>query len=289
MDSWRLNGELLNPGDSAGDPEDRGLAYGDGLFETIAIRNGKLRFLERHLARLAEGSERLGIALPDYVSDELQTAAQGTQHGTLKLILTRGAGERGYNPAGAIRPNLYVGTSATTREFPAAEASGITATICENTVSINPALAGLKTLNRLEQVMARAEWSDTGIREGVMLDTNGNVISGTMSNVFAVIDNQLCTPDLQSAGIAGVMRSVILDAAGIDVSVRNIPLAGFLTASEVFFTNSLIGLWPVARLNRLNQLNNLNRRETQLAFTHGPYTDAVRAALFSLGVEECGG
>ena len=278
MDSWRLNGNSLETAGSGLTPEDRGLAYGDGLFETIAIRNGRLRFIERHLARLRDGSERLGIALPDYVSDELQAAAQDTEHGTLKLILTRGTGERGYNPAGATTPNLYVGVSAAISVSPAPEASGITATVCKTTVSVNPLLAGLKTLNRLEQVMARAEWSDAGVREGLMLDTNGHVISGTMSNVFAVIDNQLCTPDLQSAGIAGVMRSVILDAAGIDASVRNIPLAEFLTASEAFFSNSLIGLWPVV---------SLQHNGTQLALTPGPYTDAVRTALVSLGVEEC--
>jgi len=278
MDSWRLNGNSLETAGSGLTPEDRGLAYGDGLFETIAIRNGRLRFIERHLARLRDGSERLGIALPDYVSDELQTAAQDTEHGTLKLILTRGTGERGYNPAGATTPNLYVGVSAAISVSPAPEAIGITATVCKTTVSVNPLLAGLKTLNRLEQVMARAEWSDAGVREGLMLDTNGHVISGTMSNVFAVIDNQLCTPDLQSAGIAGVMRSVILDAAGIDASVRNIPLAEFLTASEAFFSNSLIGLWPVV---------SLPHNGTQLALTPGPYTDAERTALVSLGVEEC--
>jgi len=267
MDSWRINGRPA----ATINPDDRGLAYGDGLFETMAVRAGALRFRERHMARLQEGCERLAITIPETLADELDTAIEGIQHGTLKLIVTRGEGRRGYSPHGAVNPTLLVGVS---EEQAAPRIPEIAARVCKTTVSVNPALAGLKTLNRLEQVLARAEWNDAAIREGVMQDVNGNVISGTMSNVFAVIDGRLTTPDLSAAGIAGVMRSVIVDAMELAVDVRPVALSELLSAEEIFFSNSLIGVWPVSRLNE---------RELQV----GPVTLSVCEHLVELGVEEC--
>ncbi len=114
----------------------------------------------------------------------------------------------------------------------------------------NPGLAGVKHLNRLEQVLARAEWDDPSIVEGLMRDADGHVVEGTMSNLFAVLDGVLLTPELSLCGVRGIMREIVLETAarcGLAPVERKIPTEALLRADEVFLTNSLIGVWPVRR------------------------------------------
>jgi len=113
---------------------------------------------------------------------------------------------------------------------------------------INSALAGIKHLNRLDQVIARNEWRCHSIHEGIMLDADGYVVEGTMSNLFLVKNGKLMTALLDRAGVAGIMRSVILEQArlrAIDLEIRRIRLNELITADEIFLTNSVIGVWPV--------------------------------------------
>ena len=112
-------------------------------------------------------------------------------------------------------------------------------------------LAGLKHLNRLEQVLARAEWQDTAYAEGLLCDTSGRVIEGVFSNLFLIKDGELITPDLSRCGVAGVMRAEILQQAqslGISQTVRDVSYAELVAADEVFVCNSLYGIWPVCAL-----------------------------------------
>jgi len=130
---------------------------------------------------------------------------------------------------------------------------GVQVRFCTTTLARQPALAGLKHLNRLEQVLARNEWQDAQIAEGLMLDENGNVIEGTMSNLFMLQDDILYTPDLSACGVAGIMRETILELArNTDMTVRvtNITKDHLCEADEIFLTNSLIGIWPVNRINK---------------------------------------
>ena len=235
--------------------QDRGLQYGDGLFETLAVKDGRIVLLESHLQRLAEGCARLGLAMPApaMLRTELHTAAAGPAPAVLKLILTRGSGGRGYRPPAVPEPRRVL-LRYPWPEYPAAwSEEGASLRVCDTRLSIQPRLAGIKHLNRLEQVLARAEWNDTdGYQEGLMLDTEERVIEGTMSNVFASPgEGVLLTPDLSRCGVAGVMRRHILEQAaqsGIPIREAPITLDELLRAREIFLCNSVMGVWPVTAL-----------------------------------------
>lgn len=234
---------------------DRGLHYGDGLFETLPVRDARIALLDAHLQRLREGCMHLGIPAPAeaVLHRELNEAAEGQARAVLKLMVTRGSGGRGYRP-----PEGPVSTRLLWRypwpDYPASwQDHGVTLRICATRLGSHPALAGLKHLNRLEQVLARAEWHDSGeIQEGLMLDGEGAVVEGTMTNVFAVTtEGVLVTPDLSRAGVHGVMRRHILEQAGkadTPTGVRRLSLAELLGMRELFVCNSIIGVWPVVRL-----------------------------------------
>lgn len=235
---------------------DRAIHYGDGLFETIAIRSGRLEFWQRHMQRLARGCERLGITMPD--SELLLSEARHLhtmEDAVLKLIISRGAGGRGYRPpvTQECQPTRII-TCYPWPGYPATDSQqGVALRYCTTPSSLNPALAGMKHLNRLEQVLARAEWRDPGIAEGVMCDMNGCVIEGTMSNLFFVRDGELHTPDLSNSGVAGIIREVILELAltlNIPVHCQHYSRRDLESADELFVTNSIIGLWPVRLLEQ---------------------------------------
>jgi 4-amino-4-deoxychorismate lyase len=228
---------------------DRGLHYGDGVFETIAVRAGTPLLWNRHLRRLQAGAARLGMAPPrgDMLKAWATRVCAGHDRAVLKLIVTRGIGGRGYR-SGPTTPTAVVLVYAWP-EYPPNVQDGIAVRICDTRLAHQPRLAGIKHLNRLEQVLARAEWEDD-FGEGLMLDQTDYVIEGTMSNLFAVIDNELRTPDLQACGVAGVMRGLVLETASAWLPARVAPLRSkdLMRASEVFLTNSLIGIWPVGKL-----------------------------------------
>ncbi|AYC33401.1 aminodeoxychorismate lyase [Pseudomonas cavernae] len=232
--------------------KDRGLAYGDGLFETIAVKNGQPRLFARHLERLAEGCARLGLACdPGLVRSELLRFCVALGDGVAKLILTRGDGLRGYAPPVAAQPRRILQASPWP-DYPAAYAEqGVRLFPCQTRLAEQPLLAGLKHLNRLEQVLARAEWHDAEHAEGLMLDTSERVIEGVYSNLFVVKDGVLLTPELARCGVAGVMRAELLAQAqlrGIVTVVRDIGYAELPGADELFLCNSLYGIWPVRAL-----------------------------------------
>ncbi|AZD28533.1 aminodeoxychorismate lyase [Pseudomonas chlororaphis] len=229
--------------------KDRGLAYGDGLFETIAVKAGQPLLLERHLLRLAEGCSRLAIAADQaLIRSELTTYASLLGEGVLKLILTRGDSLRGYAADPRAQPRRILQGNVPAA-YPAAYAEqGIRLFPCTTRLSEQPLLAGLKHLNRLEQVLARSEWRDSEHAEGLMLDVSGRVIEGVFSNLFLVRDGALFTADLSRCGVAGVMRAEILFQAaslGIPTEIADISLEQLQQADEVFVCNSVYGIWPV--------------------------------------------
>jgi len=228
--------------------DDRGLSYGDGLFETMLLRNGTVRFLSSHLLRLQSGCRRLGIDYPETVlaADIAQISATAGE-GVLKIILTRGTGGRGYRPVENAQSTRIVSL----HPMPAATTT-ITARWCELRLSRNPALAGMKHLNRLEQVLAQREWNDEQVGEGLMLDTEGELVGGTASNVFIVRQGVLLTPDLRFCGVRGVMREQVRKAAaklGLQSSEEPLWPHDLDTASEVFVTNAVRGIRSVTALD----------------------------------------
>lgn len=228
---------------------DRGLQYGDGVFETMSVRDGQVPLWNRHLARLLEGCARLKIESPPAdLEDEITQAARGVTRGVLKLIVTRGVGGRGYRPAVAT-PATRILSLHSPPEHPRAHWSeGVRVRVCATRLGINPVLAGVKHLNRLEQVLARSEWEDVGTAEGLMLDVRGNVIEGTMTNLFFIEGGALVTPDLSGAGVAGIMRGLLLERAldwGLQTRVEQVSPARLVQAEEMFLCNGVIGVWPV--------------------------------------------
>lgn len=245
--------------------QDRGLLYGDGLFETIAVRDGTPQRWSRHLARLQAGCAQLGISAPaaSVLEAEAATLCRGMARAVLKLIVTRGSGGRGYRPDPAVMPTRIM-QRLSYPSWPAEHArDGVRVHVCRLRLCHNPQLAGIKHLNRLEQVLARAEWDDPSIGEGLLLDPLGHLIEGSMSNVFLVRDGVLLAPDLTRCGVAGVTRALILELAQqakIATAVRDIAMDMLDGAEEIFLCNSLIGIWPVNRVaERRYPVGNMTR------------------------------
>lgn len=252
LDSW-VDGR---PG-AALPVDDRGLAYGDGLYETIRVAAGRSPLVELHMQRLLRGADVLQMPVDiDAIEAELRAfmAAQlaaGRGDCTVKLLLTRGSAGRGYRPLPEAQPRRLL-LAFPPAAWPAANTvDGIALYECALRLSINPTLAGIKHLNRLEQVLARGEWDDDRHAEGLLCDVEGRVIEGTMSNLFLVHDGVLVTPRLHRCGVGGVMRGFLIARAlalGIPVSERDVVRADLDAADELFICNSNIGAWPVREL-----------------------------------------
>lgn len=234
-------------------PADRGLAYGDGLFETFLVAQGRAVLAEGHFARLAAGAEALALRVDLPVLRDRFAAflAECPPDCVAKLIVTRGVGGRGYQPDPAAVPSL-VFSAHPLPEVPVAHAeSGIEAGFCRLRLAEQPALAGHKHLNRLEQVLLRRELDAMGLDEALVQDSEGWVVEGVASNLFLVRGGELCTPRIEVAGIRGVLRGAILHEAaarGHRVVEANFGPDDFLAADEVFFCNSVIGVRPLRRL-----------------------------------------
>jgi 4-amino-4-deoxychorismate lyase len=245
---WLVNGQPVGV-----DPADRGLAYGDGLFETMAAADGRIRWLDLHLDRLEEGCRRLEFPAParSLLADEIDAHCPQRGRAVVKLIVTRGAGARGYLPPEPSVPTRVLAVS-DWPDFPPAYYDGIKMRTCRLRLGENPALAGLKHLCRLEQVLAQLELRGQEVQQGLILDASGHAAGGTSSNLFVVSGGKLATPSLARCGIKGVMRRAVLEAAralGIGTDERDIAAAEVHAAEELFVTNALFGLWPVTELD----------------------------------------
>ncbi|WP_111412375.1 aminodeoxychorismate lyase [Billgrantia lactosivorans] len=226
--------------------DDRGLAYGDGLFETVLVRDGEPLLWARHMARLAWGCRTLGIAMPaSTVLDGLPGQA-GAGLRVLKLIVTRGSGGRGYLAPSSAEPRLLWQVDDFTPQAQRWE-SGVRVRHCRLALGIQPALAGLKHLNRLENVLARGEWDDPEVAEGLLRDSRGNLVEATCMNLFWRRHGRLETPRLDGSGVAGTLRAALLERLEISEVARG-PEA-LVDAEAVWLGNSVQGVWPVVRLD----------------------------------------
>ena len=228
---------------------DRALVYGDGLFETIACVNGEPLLFEYHLARLQAGLQRLGIVTDvSAIQDRVKTASRAAGDAVIRLVVGRAGGERGYDPSVAQHSVVQLSVFSPPRYPHLNLLDGIALHVCHHRLPRNPALAGMKHLNRLDQVLAASEWDRSQAADGLMLNDLGQVIEGTFTNVFLWQAGGLYTPDLSACGVAGVMRAFILDWAGKQgwpVHVMDLNLDAFLQAEACFVCNSVFGIWPV--------------------------------------------
>lgn len=250
---------------------DRGLLYGDGVFRTLQVSDGHALHWPLHYQKLQHDCTALGIACPAYalLSAELDRLLTDQPDCTVKLIVTRGQGTRGYAPP-AHATSTHIWDISPLPDYPADWAvQGIRARLCRLRLSQQPRLAGIKHLNRLENVLAAAEWNDSEIAEGLLMDADDNVIEGTRSNLFLVSQGELVTPDLSHCGVAGVQRERVMAWArqhNLPLQVRAIGLDEVLNSEELFLVNSIIGLWPIRELE--------NRRWTSF-----PIAMRIRQAL----------
>ena len=263
--------------------DDRAVQYGDGVFETVAIRDARPRMLDRHIGRLQRGCERLGIEVPapSILQRDLDQALAQTRLNTAycvaKLIVTAGRGPRGYRRPDNACADAYIGLFEAHPLERNAYAHGVETTLTQSRIASAPQLAGLKTLNRLDQVLARREWNTDRIFDGIMRDTDDRIICGTMTNVFIVKDNRIATPALERCGVAGIMRSLIIDRLAendVRCDVMDVRIDDCAGADEVFLCNSQIGAVPVHRCDA-------HRWDV------GETTRFVMALLSHSGVTEC--
>ena len=234
---------------------DRGLLYGDGVFRTLRTAQGKALHWPLHYLKLQRDCTALGISCPDeaLLRAELDQVLAQHPDGVVKLIVTRGEGARGYMPSADVLPTRIWDFSPLPDYPPEWATQGIKARICSLRLSARPRLAGIKHLNRMENVLAAAEWNNPEIAEGLLLDADGNVIEGTRSNLFMVSQGQLVVPDLSRCGVAGVQRERVMAWAlqhGVTLQVRDVGLEEALHADELFLVNSVIGLWPIRELEQ---------------------------------------
>lgn len=228
------------PGDA------RGFAYGDGVFETMRVHRGLVPWWTQHVARLVRGASRLSLPLPDpaQLEQEARALFDDDGDGVLKLIVSRGGGGRGYAPHPDAPPLWRLSRHA----FPAPpRAGGLVLRWCALRLASQPALAGIKHCNRLEQVLARAEWNDPAVDEGLLHSSEGDLVCATAANVFVLHGDRWATPSVDRCGVAGVCRAWVLAESGA-TETRIAPEA-LQTADAVLLCNAVRGILPVARLD----------------------------------------
>lgn len=231
------------------------MLYGDGVFRTLKVLDGCIQYWLRHYRKLQQDCNALGIACPEakLLYEELQSLIVQQPQGIARIAVTRGEQQaHGYRATANLIPTRILSITPPFYYSEKNYSHGVRVHICDLRLAHQPKLAGVKHLNRLENVLAAAEYDDPDIAEGLLLDVSGNVIEGIRSNLFMVRDGELFTPSLSSCGVAGVQRDRVIEWAaghGVPCWVRQFGLAELLAADEIFLVNSLIGLWPVRELS----------------------------------------
>jgi len=246
---------------------DRGLAYGDGFFETMlwdSFEKKKetifgVEFWLRHLKRIKDGCRLIQINFPS--DDEivrqrniiLKASLKEKKSGLLKMIITRGVGGRGYKFEKNMSPTVIFLSLQKPKIEKEYFKSGVKVKICKTHLSKNTNLFGFKHLNRLDSVLARSEWEDKNFFEGVFVDSKQNILEGTMTNIFFVQKKTLITPPIIDSGINGVMRQVVIDNAKFffdKVIIQNINLSDVKNFDQMFLTNSVLKIIPVSKFEK---------------------------------------
>lgn len=233
--------------------DDRGLSYGDGVFRTLRMQAGRPVCWERQFAKLQRDCNALKISCPSalVLSSELQQLGKTQADGVAKIIITRGVSTRGYAPSVQSEATRILSVTPFAA-YPSDYAKqGVRVYSCKLRMGHQFLLAGIKHLNRLENVLAASEWQDQDMPEGLLSDISGHVICGTRSNLFMLRGDILYTPTLSRCGVAGVQRDRVMDWArqhGVTCSVADFRMDELVVADEIFLVNSVFGLWPVREI-----------------------------------------
>jgi len=241
-------GQLVAADDARVDPADRGLTLGDGLFETIAVRDGRAARVNAHLTRLRSSAAIIGLKMA-MGDQELSAAIQGVieangiGEGVLRLTLTRGPSPRGLLPMGPARPSLLI-TGSVQDLTPTNAATAVIATVTRR--NEHSPLSGIKTIGFLDAILAAREASQRGCDDALLLNTAGNLAEATIANLFVVIDGVAVTPPVDDGALPGVMRADVI--TGLMAAERTLAPADLANASEAFLTNSL-GIRPLVMVD----------------------------------------
>ncbi len=245
MQSW-INGqqaELISI-------QDRGFQYGDGCFETVRLCSNFPVLLPAHLERLRNSCQLLNIAVDfDLLQWEIKQLLQvdmSTDH-VLKIMITRGIGGRGYKPDSNSGNSRILQLFDYNADSEKKKDGGVNVFLCKHRLSSSNTLAGIKHLNRLDQVLASQE-IPAHYDEGICMDQEGHIVEGCKSNLILTVDGQLCTPDLSCCGVDGIMLNYLISNFAkqrIDIKRRKVSLENLAEAEEVFLCNSVYGVWPV--------------------------------------------
>lgn len=232
---------------------DRAVQFGDGCFTTARIRSGNVDLFEAHIARLQQGCERLLISGVDWelLRREMLNAAADRDDGVLKAIVTRGSGGRGYSAAGCAAPTRIVSVSAYPAHYHALRESGARLALSPIALGKNSLLAGIKHLNRLEQVLIRTRLEQTGADEALVLDTDGMLVECCAANFFWRIGEQVFTPDLSASGVNGIQRQWVMRRVvelGFTLTEVRVGIEALAEAEEVLITNALMPVLPVRQI-----------------------------------------
>lgn len=245
---------------------DRSFQYGDGCFTTMLTCNGDIQHWAFHVDRMDACLKLLEIHSPDWnkIYADLKHVALSSEKAGLKLHISRGEGGRGYSPSSVDTPNITVSQFSFPNHYESLQRNGVALGVCCKQLGHNPMLAGHKHNNRLEQVLLKSEMDKRGFADGISLDIEDNVIETTMANLFWLSDNMIYTPSLDKAGVAGVMRRVVLDmlpSIGFEVKVGEFKLEQVLDAEELFITNSILNIAPVTKVeDRCYAIGKVTRR-----------------------------
>lgn len=228
---------------------DRAIQFGDGCFTTARVLKGQIQFIDAHLARLRLACTRLMIPFNDWelLEHEMATLAAGKASGVVKVILSRGAGGRGYSAASCETPTRILSVSAIPAHYARWQAEGVTLALSPVRLGRNPLLAGIKHLNRLEQVLIRAHLEQTSADEALVLDSEGWVTECCAANIFWRRGQEVFTPRLDQAGVDGIMRQHCLSALASRFKVAEVQARpdALAQAEEVIICNALMPVVPV--------------------------------------------
>lgn len=233
---------------------DRGLQFGDGCFTTARVYAGNIVWLEQHIARLQQDAERLRLPFTDWAAlqSDMTQVAENMDQGVVKAILTRGSGGRGYSALGCTHPTRIVMSSVYPAHYARWREQGITLGISPVTLGQNPQLAGIKHLNRLEQVLIRMAMEEQGQDEVVVLDSGGNLIECCAANIFWRKGCHVFTPEVSRSGVNGVARRHLIaqlrQHPSYSLHIVQEPLSTLSDAEEVMICNALMPVVPVNQI-----------------------------------------
>lgn len=245
---------------------DRGFSYGDGIFTTIKVVDGHCQLLTQHLIRLQQGITALAISQIDFKAllDDIKGKALTLHSGVIKIVITRGIGQRGYSSVGCDSPTTVVSTNPLPSHYELWQQQGIDIGVSTVALGINPLTAGLKHLNRLEQVLVKQQVDEYGWADALVLDCQACIIETSMANIFWRTGDVLYTPSLDFSGVKGLVRQEIMALAqqwSLPMVEDRFKLSSIFDSDEIFITNCLMGVVPITGIeSKSYAIGDLTRR-----------------------------